>query len=75
MNRKRALKRLDGLAPRIEEHIVKISTSPESWDLPHWISEVNSWMEQMKELLPATGKKTSAIWRAKIDEWKAQLGE
>jgi len=75
MNRKRALKRINGLAPRIEEHLIKIKDDPRSWDYSHWITEVNSWIEQVEEMLPAIGNRTSAEWRARIAEWKAQLGE
>jgi hypothetical protein len=75
MNRKRALNRIDGLAPRIEEHIAKIADHSESWDLAHWITEVNSWIEQVEKLLPAIGNRTAAEWRARIAEWKSRLGE
>jgi hypothetical protein len=75
MNRKRALKRLDGLAPRVEEHLGKIADDRESRDLHHWISEVNSWIEQMEDLLPAVGNKSAAKWRTRIAGWKVQLGE
>jgi hypothetical protein len=75
MNRKRALKRIDGLAPRIEEHLVKIKDDTGSWDYSHWIAEVNSWIEQIEDLLPAIGNKTAAEWRTRIADWKAQLGE
>jgi len=75
MNRKRALKRIDGLTPRIEEHLVKIADDPESWDYSHWIAEVHDWIEQIEELLPAIGQRTSAELRARIAEWKVRLGE
>jgi hypothetical protein len=75
MDRKRALTRYDGLAPRIEEHITKILANPESGDLNHWIQEVRSWIEQVEALLPAVGRRTSTIWRETIGMWKEQLGD
>jgi hypothetical protein len=74
VNRKDALKRLDGLAPQVEEHLAKMAATPRSRSVPHWRKEVASWLEQMDRLLPALGKKTAAGWEERIAGWKAQLG-
>ncbi len=74
MTRKRALKRLDGLAPRVEEHLEKIHAEPSSGDVPHWVKEVESWIRQMEEMLPHVGQKTAEEWAHRIDAWKRQLG-
>jgi hypothetical protein len=74
MNRKDALKRLKGLAPRIEEHLSKIADDPTSRDVPHWMTEINTWIEQMEDMLDHVGEKTSEDWREKIAAWKATLG-
>jgi hypothetical protein len=73
MSRKKALERLGGLAPRIEEHLDKITSDPASQDAPHWTREVKSWIQQVESLLPHVGRKTSAKWWAKIADWKAQV--
>jgi hypothetical protein len=75
MSRKDALKRLNGLAPRVEEHLQKIANSPASRDVPHWTGEIEGWISQMEDVLPHVGDKTSAEWLARIAEWKAKLGK
>jgi hypothetical protein len=74
-NRKDALKRLNGLAPQVEKHLAKIADDPHNQDVPHWVKEINSWIEQMESILPDIGAKTSAKWRERIAGWRAQLGE
>jgi hypothetical protein len=74
MNRKKALRRLNGLASQIEEHLAKIADAPGSQDLPHWVWEVRSWIGQVEQVLPNVGKKTSQEWQRRIDEWKDKLG-
>lgn len=74
MNRKDALKRLNGLAPQVEEHLAKIAADPNSRDASHWVKEINSWIRQMERILPDTGDKTAEEWRAQIAGWKDQLG-
>jgi hypothetical protein len=74
MSRKDALKRLNGLAPRLEEHLQKITSNPASLDVPHWIGEINHWIKPMENLLPHAGDKTAAEWAVRIAGWKARLG-
>ena len=59
MRRKQALARLNGLAPRVEEHLAKIRNEPLSRDAAHWKKEVESWLSQMENLLPHVGRKTA----------------
>ena len=75
MSRKDALKRLNGLTPKIEEHLQKIANDPMSRDLPHWTREVENWIRQMEKVLPYIGDKTAAEWAARIAEWKARIAE
>jgi predicted flap endonuclease-1-like 5' DNA nuclease len=74
MSRKDALKRLKGLAPRIEEHLQKIANYPGSRDISHWTRETENWIRQMEDMLPHVGDKTAAEWADRITEWKARLG-
>ncbi len=74
MNRKDALKRFQGLRPRVEEHLEKIRDHPASQDRPHWVKEVESWARQIEALLPHVGKRTAADWNRDIENWKGQLG-
>ncbi len=74
MNRKRALKRLDGLAPVVEEHLDKIRNNPASQDVPHWTREVEGWICQIEALLPHLGQKTADGWASRIEGWKQRLG-
>jgi len=48
--RKQALKHLEGLAPRVQEHLERIATSPESQDVPHWRTEIQSLADTDGEL-------------------------
>jgi hypothetical protein len=75
ISRPDALKRLNGLAPRVEIHLNKIAGSPASQDVPHWTGEINNWIRQMEEVLPHVGKRTAADWAVRIAEWKARLGQ
>jgi phage shock protein PspC (stress-responsive transcriptional regulator) len=74
MSRKDALKRLNGLSPRVEEHLQKIANNPGSRDIPHWKGEAENWIRQMENVLPHVGEKTAAEWAARIAEWRARLG-
>lgn len=74
MSRKDALRRLNGLAPRIDDHLEKISDDPTGREVPHWSVEINSWIKQMEAVLPQVRGKTAAAWAAQIAEWKAKLG-
>jgi hypothetical protein len=73
ISRKDALRRLEGLAPRVEEHLSKIAVEPTSRDVPHWTKEIDSWIKQMEELATHVGKRTSALWLARIAKWKTEL--
>jgi hypothetical protein len=74
ISRKEALKRLNGLAPRIEEHLLKIANNPGSRDIPHWRGEITHWFKQMERLLPHVGGKTAGEWLARIAGWKDKHG-
>ena len=74
MNRKDALRRLNGLAPQVEAHLDKIESTPTSRDVPHWKKEIGAWLNQMERIVPDVGDKTAAEWQAKIDGWKTRLG-
>lgn len=73
LSRKDALKRLNGLAPEVEQHLEKIAADPESENVIHWISEIKSWLRQMEDVLPQVGRKTAAEWTARIAGWKARM--
>lgn len=73
ISRKFALKRLNGLAPRVEDHLIKLAANPENREVPHWITETESWLQQMEDVMPHVGKKTSAVWSARITHWRDQL--
>ncbi len=74
MSRKKALQRLNGLAPKVEEHLNKIRDEPGSQDVLHWTGEIDSWIDQIEAVLAHVGGKTSAEWVARIEQWKAKLG-
>jgi len=74
MNRKDALKRANGLAPQIEEHLDKIGDNPASRDVPHWMREVRAWIGQIEAMLPHLGQKTAEDWARRIEGWRARIG-
>jgi hypothetical protein len=57
MSRADALKRLNGLAAKVEDHLAKLAQSPASRDVPHWRREINNWIRQMEEVLPMRARK------------------
>jgi hypothetical protein len=75
MSRKRALLRLNGLLPRVREHLEKIREEPDSEAVNHWRAEVRVWLRQMSAVVDATGESTAAGWRTVIAECSAELGE
>ena len=75
ISRKDALRRLEGLAPRVVEHLGYLAEEPDSQDVPHWKHEIRNWVAQMEEVLHAVGKKTEARWRGQINAWLARLEE
>jgi hypothetical protein len=74
INRKKALERLGGLLPRVEEHLAKIAENPGDIHIPHWTHEVNDWLRQMEEMVPHVGTKSGARWSAIIDDLRRRLG-
>ena len=63
-----------GLSPRVEEHLEKIATNPESPSVSHWMHEVDDWLLQMEGMVPHVGKKTAAEWVARLEAWRLRLG-
>jgi hypothetical protein len=73
--RKRALNRLQSLLIRVEKHIDYISSDPGNIAVDHWKHETRNWLQQMQEMLPHVGKKTSSKWETLIKAHQAKLGE
>jgi hypothetical protein len=46
---------------------------PEAPSVVAWKHEAQNWLQQMEEMLPHVGKKTSAEWRSIIEERKTDL--
>jgi hypothetical protein len=74
MSRKRALLRLNGLLPRVREHLAKLRERPDDREVNHWRGEVRVWLRQMSDVLEAAGEGTAAGWRTVIDECYSELG-
>lgn len=73
MSRKDAIKRMESLVPRVEEHIQKIIKSPNSRDVPHWQGEIKAWLDTMENAAPHAGKATSEEWLFRIRNWRLLL--
>jgi hypothetical protein len=71
--RKDALKRLGSLLPEIDKHIQALTSEPKNTAVAHWKHECRNWLIQIEEMLPHVGKKTSAKWRAIVEDRKAKL--
>jgi len=61
------------LLPEVDEHIRWLASEPDAKSVGHWKHEARNWLQQMEEMLPHVGKKTSAEWRAIIEIRKAKL--
>jgi|KBSSwiStaDraftv2_1062776.scaffolds.fasta_scaffold5234250_2 hypothetical protein len=73
--RKDALKRMNGLKRRIEEHIQKLARYPDSQENAHWRGELRSWIKQVEAASEYVGRKTQQEWQEIIESWKASLGD
>jgi len=71
--RKDALKRLRSLLLQVDKHIEALASEPDATSVAAWKHEARNWLQQMEEMLPHVGKKTSAEWRAIIEIRKAKL--
>jgi hypothetical protein len=74
-SRKSALKVLNGRIAEIERHLGRIAGDPFHSSVDKWRSEVRNWIREMEEVLPHVGKKTSVQWQARIDGYRAALGD
>lgn len=74
MSRKRALLRLNGLLPRVREHLTKLRERPGDRAVNHWRGEVRVWLRQMTDVLDAAGGNTAAEWRTVIAACYAEPG-
>ena len=73
--RKEAIKRLEGLAPQVEEHLSKIAKEPACQAVSHWAGEVRSFIKQMRAAAERAGKKTAAEWESRLTEWESRLNK
>jgi hypothetical protein len=71
--RKKALERLEGLAPRVEEHLAKIAAAPDSDAVSHWKTEIRNWLAQMQIATEHVGKKTGGLWAERIARFRSEL--
>jgi hypothetical protein len=71
--RKDALKRLRGLAPKVEYHLELVAADPDDQATPHHLHEIGNWLQQMEEALRHVGTKTAAEWEARVRAWRANL--
>jgi hypothetical protein len=67
------MKRQEGLALRVEEHLQKIAQNPGTRDVTHWRTEVDTWLNDMEAVLQHTGKKISVEWQERIQQWRGTL--
>lgn len=70
--RRNALKRLNGLAIRVQGHLQKLADTPDSPAAMHWIHETRNWLSQMERVLSQLGKRTSERWARQIANWKSK---
>jgi hypothetical protein len=75
MKRSHALRLIECLVPRVEEHLAKLAASPEHSSRSHWKREVWAWLRKIEALVRHVGKKTGAEWEARIAAWRADLEE
>jgi hypothetical protein len=73
ISRQDALKRLNGLAAQVQEHLKYLAEEPESVAFFHWKNEAENWLNQMEAVLPHVGKKTGAHWAEQIARWRHEL--
>ena len=73
--RKDALKRLQSLTVQVELHLDKIARNPGDRSVPHYQGEVRNWLRDMRAVLRHLGRRTAAQWQARIDAYRAALGD
>ena len=75
ISRSQALNRMEGLSVEVVKHLAKIAAKPLSRDVPHWTTEIRTWIGEIERLNQHVGKKTGQEWASRIAAWKGQLGD
>jgi len=75
LSRSDAIKRVEGLAEKINEHLNFIRDEPGARAVNHWKGEIRGWIGQIDDVLRHMGKKTGKEWAENIGRWLEQLGE
>jgi RHS repeat-associated protein len=74
ISRQQSLKRIEGLASQVQEHLRKIAADPASKAVPHWQREVRAFVGEIERLIPNVGKKTGADWTERVAAWLREIG-
>ena len=74
MSRRDAVRRWNGLLPRVLEHLGKIRDQPDSEDRPHWKHEARVWLDSLEAVVRHAGEKTGREWQGTIDRCRTELG-
>ena len=75
MSRRDALRRWNGLLPRVLEHLGKIRDEPDSEAVPHWRHEARIWFDSLEAIVRHAGEKTGREWQDTIDRCRTALEE
>ena len=75
ISRKEALTRLSGRVRQVEAHLAKIAADPGHSSVDKWKHETRNWLREMEEVPRHVGKKTSKQWQARINAYRAALGD
>jgi hypothetical protein len=73
ITRKRALSRIDGLVPQVEQHLAKLAAEPGGLAASHWRKELNAFIGEIERLIPHVGRATGAEWTKKVQLWRNEL--
>jgi hypothetical protein len=74
INRKHALRQIEGIKPKIREHLLKMQRFTDVPEYNHWRAEVTVWIEDVEHWARFVGRRTHEEVMKDVTQWKQAAG-